>query len=132
MKKRLIALLALINDNNEVLISLRHNRGEYDGYWEYPGGKVEKSETLEMALIREIKEEISLEISKNCIAPLTFAVDQNEIGQTILFLYICRKWEGSITSLVDQRLEWVRPIDLAQYRMPASNRFLNSILRDWV
>ena len=132
MKKRLIALLALINDNNEVLISLRKNRREYDGYWEYPGGKVENSETLELGLIREIKEEINLEISKNCIAPLTFAVDQHEVSQTILFLYICRKWEGSITSLLDQRLEWVKPIDLAQYRMPASNIFLNSILRDWV
>ena len=132
MKKRLIALLALINDNNEVLISQRQNRIEYDGYWEYPGGKVENGETLELGLIREIKEEINLEISKNCIAPLTFAVDQHEVSQTILFLYICRKWEGSITSLLDQRLEWVKPIDLAQYRMPASNIFLNSILRDWV
>ena len=132
MKKRLIALLALINDNNEVLISQRQNRIEYDGYWEYPGGKVENGETLELGLIREIKEEINLEISKNCIAPLTFAVDQHEVSQTILFLYICRKWEGSITSLLDQRLEWVKPIDLAQYRMPAPNSFLNSILRDWV
>ena len=132
MKKRLIALLALINDNNEVLISLRQNRREYDGYWEYPGGKVENSEPLELGLIREIKEEINLEISKNCIAPLTFSVDQHEVSQTILFLYVCRKWEGSITSLLDQRLEWVKPIELAQYRMPASNRFLNSILRDWV
>ena len=132
MKKHLIALLALINDNNEVLISLRQNRREYDGYWEYPGGKVESSETLEIGLIREIKEEIDLEISKNCIAPLTFAVDQQEESQKILFLYICRKWEGSITSLLDQRLEWVKPNDLGQYRMPDSNRFLNSILRDWV
>ena len=122
----------MINDKNEVLISLRQNRREYDGYWEYPGGKVENSESLELGLIREIKEEINLEISKNCIAPLTFAVDQHEVSQTILFLYICRKWEGSITSLLDQRLEWVKPIDLAQYRMPAPNRFLNSILRDWV
>ena len=132
MKKRLIALLALINDNNEVLISLRQNRREYDGYWEYPGGKVENNETLELGLIREIKEEINLEISKNCIAPLTFSVDQHEVSQTILFLYVCRKWKGSIISLLDQRLEWVKPIDLDQYRMPASNRFLNSILRDWV
>ena len=132
MKKRLVALLALINDNNEVLISLRKNRREYDGYWEYPGGKVENSESLEFGLLREIKEEINLDISKNCIAPLSFAVDQNEESQTILFLYICRKWEGSITSLIGQRLEWVKPIDLAQYRMPDSNHFLNSILRDWV
>ena len=132
MKKRLIALLALINANNEVLISQRQNRIEYDGYWEYPGGKVEEDETLEQAIIREIKEEINLEISKNCVAPLTFAVDQHGGSETILFLYICRKWEGSITSLLDQKIKWVKPIDLAEYEMPAPNRFLNSILRDWV
>ena len=132
MRTILIALLALVNEKNEVLISLRKNKKEYDGYWEYPGGKVEEGETLEHAIVREIKEEINLEISKNCIAPLTFAVDQNETTQTILFLYICRKWEGSVTSLLDQRIKWVKPIDLAEYNMPNPNRFLNSILRDWV
>ena len=132
LRKRLIALLALVNEKNEVLISLRKNKREYDGYWEYPGGKVEENETLGQAIIREIKEEIDLEISKNCIAPLTFAVDQDEGSETVLFLYICRKWEGSITSLLDQRVKWVKPIDLAEYQMPAPNRFLNSILRDWV
>ena len=132
MRKRLIALLALVNEKNEVLISLRKNKKEYDGYWEYPGGKVEENETLGQAIIREIKEEIDLEISKNCIAPLTFAVDQHEGSETVLFLYICRKWEGSITSVLDQRVKWVKPIDLAEYQMPAPNRFLNSILRDWL
>ena len=132
MRNRLIALLALINEKNEVLISLRKNKKEYDGYWEYPGGKVEDGETIEKGLIREIKEEINLEISKNCIAPLTFAIDQYEENQTILFLYVCRKWEGSVTSLLDQKIAWVKPIDLAEYPMPNSNRFLNSILRDWV
>ena len=132
MRKRLIALLALVNEKNEVLISLRKNKKEYDGYWEYPGGKVEENETIELAIIREIKEEIDLEISKNCIAPLTFAVDQHGESETVLFLYICRKWDGSITSLLGQRMKWVKPIDLAEYPMPAPNRFLNSILRDWV
>mgnify|MGYP001186937996 CR=1 FL=1 len=132
MRKRLIALLALVNEENEVLISLRKNKKEYDGYWEYPGGKVEENETIELAIIREIKEEIDLEISKNCIAPLTFAVDQHGESETVLFLYICRKWEGSVTSLLDQRMKWVKPIDLAEYPMPAANRFLNSVLRDWV
>ncbi len=132
MKRRLIALLALINEKNEVLISLRKNRKEYNDYWEYPGGKVENGETLEQAVVREIKEELNLEIAKSCIAPLTFAVVEQDMNQKILFLYICRKWEGSITSLLDQRMKWVKPIDLAEYKMPAPNRFLNSILRDWV
>ena len=132
MRKRLIALLALVNERNEVLISLRKNKKEYDGYWEYPGGKVEEDETLGQAIVREIKEEINLEISKNCVAPLTFAVNQHGGSETILFLYICRKWEGSINSLLDQRMKWVKPIDLGEYPMPAPNHFLNSILRDWV
>ena len=132
MKRRLVALLALINENNEVLISLRRDKKKYDGYWEYPGGKVESGETIEQGLVREIKEELNLEITESCIAPLTFAIDEQEINETILFLYVCRKWDGSITSLLNQKVEWVKPLDLAQYRMPRSNLFLNSILRDFI
>ena len=132
MKRRLIALLALINEKNEVLISLRKNKEEYNGYWEYPGGKIENGETLEQGLLREIQEELNISVTKSCIAPLTFAVDEEEMNETILFLYVCRKWDGSITSLLNQKIEWVKPIDLVQYQMPRSNLFLNSILRDFI
>ena len=131
MKRRLIALIALINEKNEVLISLRKNKEEYNGYWEYPGGKIESGETIEQGLIREIKEELNIAIAKSCIAPLTFAVDE-EMNEKILFLYVCRKWDGSIISLLNQKIEWVKPIDLVQYQMPRSNIFLNSILRDFI
>ena len=131
MKRHLIALLALINHKNEVLISRRKNKEEYNGYWEYPGGKIESGETIEQGLIREIKEELNIAIAKSCIAPLTFAVDV-EMNEKILFLYVCRKWDGSIISLLNQKIEWVKPIDLAQYQMPRSNLFLNSILRDFI
>ena len=60
MNARVIALIGLINERNEVLISLRENRSDYNGYWEYPGGKVECGETINQALVREIKEELSL------------------------------------------------------------------------
>ena len=132
MNRRLVALLALINDKNEVLISLRKNKEEYNGYWEYPGGKIESGETLEQGLVREIREELNIAITNSCIAPLTFAVDEEEMNETILFLYVCRKWDGSITSLLNQKVEWVKPIDLFQYQMPRSNLYLNSILRDFI
>ena len=132
MKRRLVALLALINEKNEVLISLRKNKKEYNGYWEYPGGKIEIGETLEQGLVREIREELNIAITNSCIAPITFAVNEEEMNETILFLYVCRKWDGSITSLLNQKIEWVKPIDLAQYQMPRSNLFLNSILRDFI
>ena len=132
MNIRVVALLGLINEKNEVLISLRKNRNDYNDYWEYPGGKVEKGETTDQALVREIKEELDVNVSSNCVAPLTFTVAHDEKIQTILLLHVCRKWQGSPESLLDQRIEWVRPVNLIQYKMPKPNYFLNSMLRDWV
>ncbi len=131
MRTLLVALIGLINENNEVLISLRKNRSQHNNYWEFPGGKVEEGETIDNALEREIKEELSINISSNCVAPLTFAVDYHNTYQTVLMLHICRKWEGEPKSLLGQDLQWVKPINLVNYEMPRANVFLKSILRDW-
>ena len=132
MNTQVVALLSLLNEKNEVLISLRKNRANYNGYWEYPGGKVERGETTNQALVREIKEELDLDISSKCVAPLTFTVTHDETIQTILLLHVCRKWQGTPQSLLGQRIEWVKPINLIRYKMPRPNSLLNSILRDWV
>ena len=132
MKTSFVVLIALINDKNEVLISLRKNRDQYNNFWEFPGGKVDEGETVEHALVREVKEELNIAISSTCVAPLTFAVDYNHKVQTILMLHVCRKWEGSPVSLLGQKLQWVKPIDLLSYDMPKANIYLKSMLRDWV
>ena len=132
MKTTLVALIGLINEKNEVLISLRKNRSDYNNLWEFPGGKVERGEPVDIALIREIKEELGIDISGNCIAPLTFSIDYNNTNQTILMLHVCRKWQGTPESLLGQQLQWVKPINLLDYEMPKTNIFLKSILRDWV
>ena len=132
MKVELVSLIGLINERNEVLISLRKNSAEYTDFWEYPGGKVENKETIEKALLREVKEELGLDVDEKCIAPLAFSTDRQKNKETVLFLYACRKWEGDPKCLLGQKLAWVKPLDLGQFKMPPANIFLNSILREWV
>ena len=132
MNNQIIVLLALLNEENEVLVSLRENRADHNDFWEYPGGKVEEGENIDQALIREVKEELNIDVSKQCVAPLTFSVDETARNKKLLLLYVCRKWEGNVTSLLGQKIDWVKPIDLGHYKMPYSNIFLNSMLRDWV
>ena len=132
MKKVVVTLIGLINVENYVLISRRTNSDKFSGFWEFPGGKVEKGESLSEALIRETKEELGLILNSSCVSPLTFSVDKTELQETLLLLFICRKWDGQPESMEGQELKWIKPLDLSQYKMPPANIFLNSILRDWV
>tara|TARA_B100001250_G_scaffold395992_1_gene401482 strand:- start:78 stop:485 length:408 start_codon:yes stop_codon:yes gene_type:complete len=132
MNRTLVSLIGLINTENQVLISKRKNNTPYKNFWEFPGGKVEKGEKFSNALIREIKEELGLNLEAPCISPLTFSVDKIENGEILLLLFICRKWSGLPRNLEDQELRWVKSMDLNKYKMPPANIFLNSILRDWL
>ena len=132
MKKVIVTLIGLINSENYVLISKRKNSAQFNGYWEYPGGKVEVGESVVSSLLRETKEELGLNLNYSCISPLTFSVDKSKSQETMLLLFVCRKWNGQPKSMEGQELIWTKPLDLNQYKMPPANIFLNSMLRDWV
>ena len=76
MKRQLVCLIALINAKNEVLISLRNENKEYNGFWEYPGGKVERDESLYDTLSREVNEELGIVLEEDCSAPLAFSTEK--------------------------------------------------------
>ena len=130
MKTLLVALIGLINEKNEVLISLRKNRSEYNNFWEFPGGKVEEGETPEKALIREVKEELNIDINNKCIAPLSFSEFDYKNFQLLLLLYVCRRWDGEPMSMESNKLEWVKPNMLRAYKMPPADDALIYCLQD--
>ncbi len=132
MKKVVVTLIGLVNLQNQVLISNRKNRIQFGGFWEFPGGKVEKGESLTEALLRETREELGLHLDSSCVSPITFSVDKTETHETLLLLFICRKWNGHPKAMEGQELRWIKPLDLSKYKMPPANIFLNSILRDWI
>ena len=94
MKKQLVSLIALINQENEVLISRRNRNKEYEGFWEYPGGKVEKDESTYNASDREVREELGITLQENCNAPLAFSTERTQ-KETILLLFTSRN--GMVT-----------------------------------
>ena len=128
----LVAAVALIDDGNRVLLAERPAGKSMAGLWEFPGGKVEPNETPEAALQREIKEELGIELCRECLAPFNFASHAYEQFHLLMPLYICRTWDGEIAPREGQRTAWVRPLDLIKYPMPAADLPLIPWLRDFL
>ena len=127
---KIVVSIALINDFNEILLSKRPKNKYLGGFWEFPGGKVETNEVPEHALIREIKEELNIDIKNNCIAPLSFSEFEYKEFQLLLLLYVCRKWSGEPKSMENNELMWVKPNMLRKYKMPPADDSLIYCIQD--
>ena len=127
---KIVVSIALINDADEILISKRPKNKHLAGFWEFPGGKVETNEVPETALIREIKEELDININKKCIAPLSFSEFDYKEFQLLLLLYVCRRWEGEPKSMEDNEIIWVKPNMLRKYKMPPADDALIYCIQD--
>ena len=127
---KIVVSIALINDFNEILLSKRPKNKHLGGFWEFPGGKVETNEVPEQALIREIKEELNIDIKNNCIAPLSFSEFEYKEFHLLLLLYVCRKWLGEPKSMENNELMWVKPNMLRKYKMPPADDSLIYCVQD--
>ena len=130
VKNQLVSIIALIDDENKILIGKRPKGKNFEKLWEFPGGKVNKNETVEQALIRETKEEINVNLKINCIAPLAFSTYYNQDINIIILLFISRKWDLEPVCKFHSELKWVKANDLNKYDMPPANKPLVSSLQD--
>ncbi|MBQ0752481.1 MAG: 8-oxo-dGTP diphosphatase MutT [Roseovarius sp.] len=132
MKTVLVSAVALIDVDGRILLTQRPEGKSMAGLWEFPGGKVESGETPEVALIRELQEELGINTWASCLAPLTFASHSYPEFHLLMPLFACRKWEGIVQGREGQALKWVRAADLRSYPMPPADIPLIPILRDWL
>ena len=128
----LVAAVALIDSENRVLLARRPEGKPLAGLWEFPGGKVAPGETPEEALIRELQEELGIDVSAACLGPFTFASHTYEKFHLLMPLYLCRRWQGQVTAMEGQALAWVRPMRLGDYAMPPADIPLVAMLRDFL
>ena len=124
----LVVAVALVDPEGRVLIAQRPEGKSMAGLWEFPGGKVMLGETPEAALIRELAEELGIDVNESCLAPFTFASHAYPDFHLLMPLYVCRRWDGTVTALEGQRLAWVRPNRLRDYPMPPADEPLVSHL----
>ena len=128
----LVAACALVDGDGRVLLAKRPKGRPLEGLWEFPGGKVETGETPEQALIRELKEELSIDVSQACLAPFTFASHAYPEFHLLMPLYVCRRWKGEVAAMEGQELAWVRAVRLGDYQMPPADEPLRAMLRDLI
>lgn len=126
----LVVAVALVDADGRVLLAKRPPGKTMAGLWEFPGGKVLDAERPEAALVRELKEELSLDITESCLAPLTFASHSYEAFHLLMPVYVCRVWKGVPTPREGQELKWVRPLDMPKLPMPPADLPLIAMLRD--
>lgn len=126
----LVVAVALIDADNRVLIAQRPEGKPMAGLWEFPGGKVEAGERPEETLIRELREELGIDVKEPCLAPLTFASHAYETFHLLMPLYVCRRWDGLAHAREGQTLKWVRAADLRSYAMPPADEPLIPFLLD--
>jgi len=130
METVLVTAAALIDKDNRVLIAQRPEGKSMAGLWEFPGGKVEAGERPEEALIRELREELSIDVTEACLAPFVFASHAYDDFHLLMPLYVCRKWDGQPVPKEGQVLKWVLARDLKNYPMPPADLPLIAHLRD--
>ena len=128
----LVAAVALVDVDGRVLIAQRPEGKQMAGLWEFPGGKIEPGETPEAALIRELKEELGIDVTQACLAPFTFASHAYDSFHLLMPLYVCRRWQGVPQAHWHAALKWVRPLQLADYPMPPADVPLVAMLRDYL
>ena len=124
------AAAILLNARGEVLITERPAGKIWPGYWEFPGGKIEAGETPEMALKREMLEEIGVTLES--FVPFGFVSETREAEgyHVIVLCYLCRAWQGELEAREKQQMAWVRPEALDGYKLLPSNKGLVQQLKE--
>ncbi len=122
-----VSAAALVDSDGRVLVAQR-NAGPLKGLWEFPGGKIEPGETPAIALIRELREELGIDVEAACLAPAAFSSEPLGARHLVLLLHVCRKWKGIPRPIEAAELRWVRPVELHALPMPEPDRPLIGLL----
>lgn len=117
----LVAACALMDAGGRVLMAERPAGKELAGLWEFPGGKVEAGERPEQALVRELREELGIDVAPGDLTPFSFASHAYPSFHLLMPLYLCRSWQGEVTAMEGQRIAWTAFDELGALAVPPAD-----------
>jgi 8-oxo-dGTP diphosphatase len=123
-----VVAAALLDGAGRILLQQRAPGRSMAGLWEFPGGKIEESETAEAALVREIEEELGILLDPADLQPACFASDEIAGRPMILLLYLCRSWRGEPAPLDAAALRWATAEEMRRLPMPPADEPLIPLL----
>lgn len=124
----LVVAVALVDDSGRILVQQRPQSKSMAGLWEFPGGKIERGETPEGALVRELHEELGITVNPVHLQRACFASEPLDGAQLLLLLYICREWHGAVSAREASAIRWLRPSLLRNLPMPPADGPLIGLL----
>ncbi len=119
MKPLQVVVGIVKNTEGQVLISLRDDSLHQGGLWEFPGGKIESTETAEKALARELKEELDIDVTSS--TPLITVNHQYPDLAVQLNVFLVEHFSGDARSCEGQPFKWVNPAELGNHSFPVAN-----------
>jgi len=120
MKKIDVAVAVIVNEQQQILLAFRHAHLHQGGKWEFPGGKIEANETVEQAIIREINEEVSLDVEST----VSMMILEHDYGDKLVCLHVhwVKDFNGQAEGVEGQEIKWVDVNQLSQFEFPAANQ----------
>jgi 8-oxo-dGTP diphosphatase len=105
-----------------VLLVQRPINKSMGGMWEFPGGKIDEHERPEDTIVREVFEEINLQLHIDSLEPFTFISHTYENFHLNMFTFLCHNWTGDIILKENQQaFAWIHPHDLNNYLIPPAD-----------
>ncbi len=123
----LVGAAILMDDQKRFLFAQRPAGKSWEGYLEFPGGKIHEGESPRSGLARELTEELGITVAPEDLKPLTFIEHTyQQEGNILMLAYRCHQWSGTPAGLEGQPLMWLHLSELAGHKiLPADDPLLN-------
>lgn len=116
---KIIGVAVIWNDDGKILIDRRKPGGKMGGLWEFPGGKVESGESVATCVVREVREELDIEIA---VGEALMAIEHDYTDfKVTLNVHHCKHLSGEPQLIECDAIAWVTPIELDQFTFPEAN-----------